>query len=92
MYLVAKSSRCVQAGGQRYLVAANVGDARVLLSRGGVCEQLTVDHVPDDENERKRIESMNPNPKLPLVRCEPLLLTGTCLPFTGWDGLKRIRS
>lgn len=30
----------------------------------------TQDHVPDREAERRRIESMNPNPKLPLVRGE----------------------
>lgn len=45
-----------------------MGDARVLLSRGGVAQQLTRDHVPDDEEERKRIEKENPNPRLPLVR------------------------
>ncbi len=30
--------------------------------------QLSVDHVPDDPEERKRIERFNPNPKMPLVR------------------------
>ena len=51
------------------VVAANVGDARVLLVRAtGQVEQLTVDHVPDNEDERKRIEKKNPNPDLPLVR------------------------
>ena len=50
------------------LVAANVGDARVLLVRGRSVSQLTVDHVPDAEDERKRIEKTNPNPKMPLVR------------------------
>ena len=50
------------------LLAANVGDSRVLLvSRGGT-EMLTVDHVPDVESERKRIESFNPNPRMPMVR------------------------
>ncbi|KAF5827237.1 phosphatase 2C-like domain-containing protein [Dunaliella salina] len=49
--------------------AANVGDARVLLVKStGETVQLTVDHVPDDENERRRIQSFNPNPKLPLVQ------------------------
>ena len=49
------------------LVTANIGDARVLLIRDGKPEQLTVDHVPDVESERKRIERFNPNPKMPLV-------------------------
>lgn len=50
------------------LVVANAGDARVLLIRGGQAEQLSVDHVPDEVAERKRIEKFNPNPKMPLVR------------------------
>jgi protein phosphatase 1L len=49
------------------LVAANVGDARVVLCRGGQAVQLTVDHKPDVEAERKRIEAKNPTPKKPLV-------------------------
>jgi protein phosphatase 1K len=57
------------AGGAPTLLAANVGDARVLLRRAsGAVSQLTTDHVPDDEDERIRIEKTNPNPKLPLVR------------------------
>ena len=64
----------VSLGGVATLVAANVGDARALLVRLGpdgkaaAASQLTVDHVPDAEEERKRIERTNPNPKLPLVR------------------------
>lgn len=50
------------------LVTANVGDARILLVRGDGVEQLTEDHVPDKDSERSRIESFNPNPKMPLVR------------------------
>ncbi|GAX74134.1 hypothetical protein CEUSTIGMA_g1583.t1 [Chlamydomonas eustigma] len=52
------------------LVTANVGDARILLikSQGQEPVQLTVDHVPDSEAERLRIEKFNPNPKMPLVR------------------------
>jgi hypothetical protein len=52
------------------LLAAGVGDARVLLIRGGdgAVTQLTVDHVPDADEERERIERTNPNPKMPLVR------------------------
>ena len=33
--------------GRRQLLAANVGDARVLLARRGKALQLTTDHVPD---------------------------------------------
>jgi protein phosphatase 1K len=61
----------VQDGAQgTRLVTANVGDARILLikSPGQEPVQLTVDHVPDSEVERQRIERFNPNPKMPLVR------------------------
>lgn len=54
-------------GSQKILIAANVGDARVVLSRGGQAVQLTFDHKPDVEEERKRIEAKNPFPKKPLV-------------------------
>ena len=50
------------------LAAANVGDARAVLCRAGKALQLTTDHVPDSEEERLRIERLNPNPRLPLVR------------------------
>ncbi|XP_024516624.1 probable protein phosphatase 2C 45 isoform X1 [Selaginella moellendorffii] len=53
--------------GTRVLVAANVGDARVVVSKGGKALQLTVDHKPEVESERKRIEAKNPTPKKPLV-------------------------
>ncbi|KAL6764716.1 phosphatase 2C-like domain-containing protein [Haematococcus lacustris] len=54
--------------GQTQLLTGNIGDARIVLVRGGQPVQLTVDHVPDDANERKRIEKFNPNPRMPLVR------------------------
>ncbi|MEW5307450.1 MAG: hypothetical protein WDW36_009845 [Sanguina aurantia] len=55
--------------GSSSLLAANVGDARTLLiKRTGEPLQLSVDHVPDSEEERLRIESTNPNPRMPLVR------------------------
>ncbi|KAL3161417.1 hypothetical protein ABBQ32_010307 [Trebouxia sp. C0010 RCD-2024] len=54
--------------GKVNLLAANAGDARVVLARKGKAVQLSEDHVPDMERERQRIESKNPNPKMPLVR------------------------
>ena len=56
------------AAGALYLLAANAGDARVLLVGKKGATQMTVDHVPDSEEERKRIEYQNPNPNMPLVR------------------------
>ena len=54
-----------KATGVTKLVAANIGDARILLIKSGgkAPVQLTFDHVPDDETERKRIERFNPNPR-----------------------------
>ena len=43
------------------LCTANVGDARIVLVRDGQAVQMSVDHVPDDENERRRIDRGNPN-------------------------------
>jgi protein phosphatase 1K len=56
------------AAGSLSLLTANVGDAPAVLVRGGAAVQLSYDHVPDDETERRRIERNNPNPKRPLVR------------------------
>ena len=39
-----------------------------MLVRGNTAVQLSEDHVPDNEAERTRIETYNPNPRLPLVR------------------------
>ncbi|KAL4437229.1 hypothetical protein ABPG75_004368 [Micractinium tetrahymenae] len=54
--------------GTSKLLTANAGDARILLVRGGKPVVLSEDHVPDNEEERNRIEQFNPNPKMPLVR------------------------
>lgn len=62
------AARLQDAQGAVTLHTANVGDSRVLLARRGEAVQLTTDHIPDDETERKRIEKQNPNPKMPLVR------------------------
>ena len=58
----------VQEQGQLKVVSVNTGDARVVLIKGEEVMQLSTDHVPDEEAERKRIERTNPNPKMPLVR------------------------
>ncbi|KAG0585039.1 hypothetical protein KC19_3G252900 [Ceratodon purpureus] len=54
--------------GSKVLVTANVGDARVILVRGGQAIQLTFDHKPDVKEERDRIEAKNPTPRKPLVQ------------------------
>ncbi|KAL3680341.1 hypothetical protein R1sor_023297 [Riccia sorocarpa] len=53
--------------GQETIIASNVGDARVILSRARSAVQLTFDHKPDVAEERQRIEKRNPTPKKPLV-------------------------
>mmetsp|Transcript_66351 Transcript_66351/g.177651 ORF Transcript_66351/g.177651 Transcript_66351/m.177651 type:complete len:181 (-) Transcript_66351:221-763(-) len=38
------------------LAVANVGDCRAVLCRNGLAKRLTRDHLPSDEDEKKRIE------------------------------------
>eukprot|EP00252_Welwitschia_mirabilis_P009112 TRINITY_DN2142_c0_g1_i4.p1 TRINITY_DN2142_c0_g1~~TRINITY_DN2142_c0_g1_i4.p1 ORF type:complete len:341 (+),score=79.22 TRINITY_DN2142_c0_g1_i4:111-1133(+) len=52
---------------QRMILAANVGDARIIISQEGQAVQLSYDHKPEIEEERKRIEAKNPFRKKPLV-------------------------
>lgn len=47
---------CDHATVKRVLYVANAGDARCVISRNGVAERLSVDHKPNDEAERQRIE------------------------------------
>lgn len=57
------------AGGAASLLCANAGDARSLVIKAdGSAEQMSEDHVPDNPDERTRIERSNPTPKVPLVR------------------------
>jgi len=41
-----------------FIIAANVGDSRAVLSRSGKAIDLTRDHKPNDPSERKRVESL----------------------------------
>ncbi|XP_076942252.1 putative protein phosphatase 2C 25 [Bidens hawaiensis] len=40
------------------LIVSNVGDCRAVMSRGGVAEELTLDHKPSRKDEQDRIQSM----------------------------------
>jgi hypothetical protein len=39
------------------LLVANVGDSRAVISKGGVAEQLSIDHEPGHPTERDKIEN-----------------------------------
>lgn len=40
-----------------YIICANAGDSRAILSRGGKVVALSEDHKPDNYAEKKRIEA-----------------------------------
>lgn len=42
-------------GDKRYLVVANAGDSRAVISRNSAVSRLTFDHKPTDEGEAKRV-------------------------------------
>ena len=44
-----------EAGGKRYLVVANAGDSRAVISREAGVSRLTYDHKPTDESEASRV-------------------------------------
>ena len=62
------------------LYAANVGDSRCILCRGGKALQVTIDHKPKDEKERiwaggGTIDVSNPEvPARTITRAWPLLV------------------
>ncbi|EYU37393.1 hypothetical protein MIMGU_mgv1a023042mg, partial [Erythranthe guttata] len=43
--------------GEEEIVVAHCGDSRVVLSRGGVAVPISIDHKPDREDEKERIEA-----------------------------------
>jgi len=47
-----------RGGGGRYLITANVGDSRAVISRSGRAIDVTVDHKPNVAGERERIERL----------------------------------
>jgi len=47
--------------GKRTLVSANLGDSRAVMSRDGEAIDITRDHKPDVESEKKRILSIGEN-------------------------------
>ncbi|KAK7101090.1 protein phosphatase 1G-like isoform X2 [Littorina saxatilis] len=47
---------CVALMHGDHLVVGNAGDSRCVLCRGGVAVDLSIDHKPEDEIERNRIE------------------------------------
>jgi serine/threonine protein phosphatase PrpC len=48
----------VAQSGKRTLLTANIGDSRAVLCRGREAIDITRDHKPGDDQERKRIEAM----------------------------------
>lgn len=51
------STACVLLVTQTEIYCANVGDSRAILSRGDSVFELSIDHKPDDEEEKRRIKA-----------------------------------
>ncbi|KAL7122829.1 hypothetical protein ACP275_01G068300 [Erythranthe tilingii] len=51
------STAAVLLVGREEIVVAHCGDSRVVLSRGGVAVPISIDHKPDREDEKERIEA-----------------------------------
>ncbi|KAL7135143.1 hypothetical protein ABFS83_11G072700 [Erythranthe nasuta] len=51
------STAAVVLVGKEEIVVAHCGDSRVVLCRGGVAVPISIDHKPDREDERERIEA-----------------------------------
>lgn len=62
MQRVTSGASCVTAlMKDGYMVVANAGDCRAVLSRAGTAEALTRDHQAGREDERQRIEMLVSN-------------------------------
>ncbi|CAL9767726.1 unnamed protein product [Musa acuminata subsp. burmannicoides] len=52
------STAVVAVVAEKWIVVANCGDSRAVLSRGGVAVPLSIDHKPDRPDELRRVEAL----------------------------------
>ncbi|CAL9120921.1 unnamed protein product [Musa acuminata var. zebrina] len=52
------STAVVAVVAEKWIIVANCGDSRAVLSRGGVAVPLSIDHKPDRPDERGRVEAL----------------------------------